>query len=97
MIPTPDLTVTHPYVNADLELIYPSEVRVGDLLAHAGPQGCGRAVGDPVTRAAWGGWSSSWRDDVYRIEYRNRHGELLEIVQPEHVRLSRVRDERRKS
>ena len=96
MIPTPDLTVTHPYARADLEPVNASEVRVGDLLAHGGPQGSGRYCGDLVTNADWAGYSTSWQDDTYRIEYRSRSGELLEIVQPERIRLSRVREDRRK-
>lgn len=92
----PDLEKTHPYTKADLELVAPSLVREGDLLAHAGPQGTRRYVGDPVTHAAWGGYSTSWQDDVYRIEYRNRFGQLLEIVQPEHIKVSRVKEARRR-
>jgi hypothetical protein len=90
-----DIAVTHPYTDADLESVRPSQLREGDLIAHAGPVGAHRYVGDPVTSVAWAGYSATWQDDTYRVEYLDRHGEGLYFVNPDRLRVWRVREDRR--
>jgi hypothetical protein len=62
----------YPYTDAGLERVKPSEVSAGDLIAHAGPPGAHRYVGDPVTLAGWASYRTSWKEDVYRVEYTSR-------------------------
>lgn len=85
-------TVLYPYTRADLEPVNPSGVRVGDLLASAGPQGCGRFVGNPVIFCGWAGHDQAVGCDKYLITVRQANwGAEIEYGQPESIPVWRVR------
>ncbi|GII26515.1 hypothetical protein [Planosporangium mesophilum] len=80
----------YPYRDRDLERVRPSELRVGDLVAHAGPAGSRMYCGDPVTFVAWAGFDPTWNCDTYRVEYRARWGEGY-FVNPDRMHVYRVK------
>lgn len=87
-----DLT-RYRYARADLEWLPPSRLRVGDLLASAGPPGTGRHAGNPVVAVDWAGWSPFWAADTWRVRYRTPWGEQ-EFVNPDTMHVWRVRRDR---
>jgi hypothetical protein len=92
----PDDLALYPYVNADLERINPSQVRVGDLLAARGPVGTGRWVGDPVLTADYAG--TDRYGEKYAITIRQTNwGHEISYEQPESMPLYRVRKDRIKT
>ncbi len=87
-----DLT-RYRYDRADLERLPPSRLRVGDLLAAAGPPGTNRHAGNPVVAVGRAGWSSFWAVDTWRVRYRTPWGEQ-EFVNPDTMHVYRVRRDR---
>lgn len=87
-----DLT-RYRYNRADLERLPPSRLRVGDLLASAGPPGTVRQAGNPVIAVDWAGWSPFWAADTWWVRYRTPWGEL-EFVNPNCMHVWRVRRNR---
>lgn len=73
---TGDEIVRYPYTLADLEKIKPSQVRVGDLLASAGPVDSDRYRAYRVTWHQIGERSETFRCDTWCI--------ATEAMRPEH-------------
>lgn len=93
---TDDIETRFPYTHADVERpVRPSEVRVGDYLAHAGPQGSDRCCGDRVVWAQTMGFDSFWDCEKFEITYvSSLSGRELTIFQPESLSVWRVRKDR---
>ncbi|GAB3074024.1 hypothetical protein GCM10027186_31920 [Micromonospora schwarzwaldensis] len=70
------------YTARDLERVPPREVRVGDLIAHAGRPGSGLFSVDRVTAVGWAGTDPALKVDTWRIEYRSPWGDLY-FVNPD--------------
>ncbi|WP_433530358.1 hypothetical protein ACQPYA_30030 [Micromonospora sp. CA-263727] len=75
------------YTARDLERVPPGRVRVGDLIASAGPPGSGRFSADRVTAVWWAGKDRFRPVDTWRIEY----GAGRYFVNPDTMPVYRVR------
>jgi hypothetical protein len=84
----------YPYRAHDLEKINPSQVREGDLIAGAGPQGSGVFCGKRVTYCGWAGYSKTWKADTYRVETTGPWGESY-FVNPDSLPVWRVTEQAR--
>src|SRR6266511_1980591 len=89
-----DELANYPYRAHDLESINPSQVREGDLIAGAGPQGSGVFCGKRVTSCGWAGYSTSWKADTYRVETVGPWGESY-FVNPDNLPVWRVTEQAR--
>jgi hypothetical protein len=82
------------YTRHDLERVRPSELRPGDLIVHAGPPGTNSFAADPVTFVGYAGYSTFWRADTYRVEYRCPDGQHF-FVNPDRLHVDRLTEDAR--
>jgi hypothetical protein len=99
--PMSDLTAEqiarlYPYRDADLTKVPASQIRVGDLIACAGPKGSRVYAGNPVVWVAPGGKDSTGGDKTY-ITYRClAYDYEMPLGQPESIPVWTVRSDARK-
>jgi hypothetical protein len=77
------------YRASDLQRVHASEVRVGDLLAVAGPPGSGLYAANPVTHTARMAGTATGDEAVYRICVAAPGGEIC-YRQPQWLPMRRV-------
>jgi hypothetical protein len=86
----------YPYRDADLTKVPASQIRVGDLIACAGPKGSRVYAGNPVVWVAPGGKDSTGGDKTY-ITYRClAYDYEMPLGQPESIPVWTVRSDARK-